>query len=385
MKTNFPFVIAGTFFFPFTALRVFELGVKSAKQSRKWVWEIASSRSFDSAAKNAAPLRTLLAMTLSLSAALVCIAACAVTPQASAPTPSSTTEVTVVMGFIPHVQYAPWYVAEKKGYFAAEGIKVNYNWGFELDGVKLVGANQADFALLGGDQVIQARAQSIPVVYVANWYNAFPIAIFSLKEKNIRVPKDLVGKKVGLPGFYGATYSGWRALLYESGIKESDVQTQDIGFNQIAAVTQGLVDAAAGYSNNEPVQLTLAGKEINVIQVGEYSKLVGIGLVTGEKTLAERPQVVQKVTRAFLRGVQDTINNPGEALAISMQNLPEAGGQNQKTTEAVLNASIKLWQNARVGYVDPAAWASSAKFMKDAGLIKTEIEVTRAYTNQFVP
>lgn len=316
--------------------------------------------------------------------AILFLAACT-SAQTPVPAPSVAIEVTVVMGFVPHVQFAPWYVAEKKGYFAAEGIKLNYNWGFELDGVKLVGANQADFALLGGDQVIQARAQSIPVVYVANWYNAFPIAVFSLKEKNIRTPKDLVGKKVGLPGFYGATYSGWRALLYESGIKESDVQTQDIGFNQIAALTQGLVDAAAGYSNNEPVQLTLAGKEINVIQVGEYSKLVGIGLVASEKTLAERPQVVQKITRAFLRGLQDTMSKPDEALAISLQNLPEAGGQNQKATEAVLNASIKLWQNSRLGYVDPAAWSSSSKFMKDAGLTKTDIDVTKAYTNQFVP
>jgi NitT/TauT family transport system substrate-binding protein len=163
------------------------------------------------------------------------------------------------------------------------------------------------------------------------------------------------------------------------------VQTQDVGFNQIAALTQGLVDAAAGYSNNEPVQLVLAGKEINVIQVSEYSKLVGIGLVTNEKTLAERPQLVQKFTRAFLHGLQDTIKKPDEALAISLQNLPEVGGQNQKTTENVLNASIKLWQNPRVGYVDPAAWSASAKFMKEAGLIKSEIDVTKAYTNQFVP
>ncbi len=301
------------------------------------------------------------------------------------PTPAAQIEISVVMGYIPHVQFAPWFVADKKGYFASEGLKVKYNWGFELDGVKLVGANQADFALLGGDQVIQARAQNIPIVYVANWYNAFPIAVFSLKEKNIQTPKDLVGKKVGLPGFFGATYTGWRAMLYESGIKESDVQTQDIGFNQVAAVTQGLVDAAAGYSNNEPVQLVLAGKQINVIQVGEYSKLVGIGLVTNEKTIAERPQIVQKVVRAFLRGVGDTTSNPQEGLAISVEVIPEAGGQNQKTTEAVLNASIKLWQSQRLGYSDPAAWTASAKFMRDAGLIKNDVDVAKTHTNSFVP
>ena len=289
------------------------------------------------------------------------------------------------MGYIPNVQFAPWYVAQKKGYFTAEGLEVNFQWGFEIDGVKLVGAGKADFALLGGDQVIQARSQDIPLVYVANYYNAFPIVVFSLKDKNITTPKDLIGKKVGLPAFYGATYTGWRALLYGAGIQESQVQTQNIGFTQVAAVTQGTVDAAAGYANNEPVQMILAGKQINVIPVSDYSKLVGIGLVTNEKTLAERPEIIQKLTTALLHGIQDTINHPDEALNITLENLPEAGGQNLKTTQGVLNATIKLMANPHLGYVDPADWAASVKFMKDAGFIKTDLDVTKIYTNQFVP
>lgn len=320
------------------------------------------------------------------------IAACAPAPTplptpTTAPTaPADTlTPVSVVMGYIPNVQFAPWYVAEKKGYFRDAGLKVNYNWGFEIDGVKLVGASKADFALLGGDQVIQARAQDIPLVYVANYYNAFPIAIFSLKDKNITSPKDLIGKKVGLPAFYGATYTGWRALLYGADIKESDVKTQDVGFAQVAAITQGLVDAAAGYSNNEPVQLMLAGKQINVIQVADYSKLVGIGLVTNEKTVAERPEIIQKLTTALIRGIQDTLDNPDAALSITVQSLPEAGGQNLRMSQAVLNATLPLWKNTRIGYVDPADWAASEKFMKDAGFIKNDIDVSRIYTNKFIP
>lgn len=295
------------------------------------------------------------------------------------------TKVSVVMGYIPDVQFAPWFVADKKGYFASAGLKVNFNWGFEIDGVKLVGANKADFALLGGDQVIQARSQDVPLVYVANYYNAFPIAIFSLKEKNIKTPKDLAGKKVGLPAFYGATYTGWRALLYSADVKESDVNTQNIGFTQVAAVTQGVVDAAAGYSNNEPVQLGLQGKDINVIQVGDYSKLVGVGLVTNEKTVAERPLIVQKLVAALLRGIQDTVNNPDDALSITVQSLPEAGGENLKTSQAVLNATIPMWKSEHPGYIDPADWAASAKFMQDADFIKTGIDVSKIYTNKFVP
>lgn len=326
---------------------------------------------------------------LALAALGLALASCAPAP-AAVPTTGPTsagglTEVSVAMGYIPHVQFAPWFVADKKGYFAAAGIKVKYLWGFEIDGIKLVGANQADFALLGGDQVIQARSQNVPLVYVANWYNAFPISVFSLKEKNIKTPKDLVGKRVGLPAFSGATYTGWRALLSAAGIKEDEIKTQDIGFTQVAAVTQGLVDAAAGYSNNEPVQLQVQGKDINVINVWDYSKLVGVGLVTNEKTVAERPQLVQRMVAALLHGIQDTIANPNEALDTSVQNIPEAGGNNLKTTEAVLNASIELWKSPHPGYVDPADWASSAKFMKDAGFIKSDIDVNQAYTNRFVP
>jgi NitT/TauT family transport system substrate-binding protein len=311
-------------------------------------------------------------------------AACATPTPTAAPTlKTSPVEVSVVMGYIPNVQFAPWFVAEQKGYFAAAGIRVKYNWGFEVDGIKLVGANQADFAMLGGDQIIQARAQNIPLVYVANYYNSFPISIFSLKEKNIRTPADLVGKRVGLPAFFGATYTGWRALLYSTGIKETDIQVRDIGFTQVAAVTQGVVDAAAGYSNNEPVQLSNTGKEINVIKIGDYSRLVGVGLATNEKTIAEKPQLVRGMVGALMRGMQDAVNNPAETLDITIAKIPEAG-TDRKMTEAILKSTIELWKSTNYGYVDPAAWASSYKFMRDAGFIQNEFDITKGYTNQFL-
>ncbi len=132
--------------------------------------------------------------------ALLALAACAPT-QAAGNTPNSgtpaLTQVTVAMGYIPNVQFAPYFIAAKKGYFAQEGLQVKFDWGFEVDGVKLVGAKQIEFANVSGDQIIQARAQGIPIVYIANWYNAFPIEVVSLKAKHIVTPQDLVGKRSG--------------------------------------------------------------------------------------------------------------------------------------------------------------------------------------------
>jgi NitT/TauT family transport system substrate-binding protein len=295
------------------------------------------------------------------------------------------TEVTVVMGYVPNIQFAPFFVAESKGYFAKQGIKIKYSWAFETEGIKLVGANQAEFALVGGDQVIQARTQKLPVLYVANYYNAFPISIFSLKEKNIKTPKDLIGKKVALPGYFGATYTGWRALMFSAQIKESDVKTQDVGFAQVAAVTQGIVDAAAGYSNNELVQMKLLGKEINVITVADYIKLVGVGIITSEKFATEKPQVVRAMVSALMSGISETIAKPDDALEMSVRKYPDIGGQNITASKAVLDATLALWQAPRLGFVDGSNWLATANFMKNAGIINQDIDVNLAFTNKFVP
>ncbi len=315
--------------------------------------------------------------------ALVSMAACA---PAAAPTPTAAplTEVTLVMGYVPNIQYAPFYVAQDKGYFAQEGIKVNYNWGFEFDGIKLVGANQAEFAIVTGDQIIQARAQNVPIVYIGNWYNAFPISVVSLADKNVKTPQDLVGKKVGLPGLFGASYTAWRALLYVSNIKEQDVRVENIGFTQVQALSQGTVDAAVAYANNEPVQLQLAGKTINAINTWEYAKLVGNGIATNEATLKNRPQLARGFVRALLRGIQDTLDNPDEALQIAAKHVPEAGGDNLAASKAILQASLPLWKNTRLGETRLADWQAMEQFMREAQFINAPVDVTKAFTNDFI-
>jgi NitT/TauT family transport system substrate-binding protein len=289
------------------------------------------------------------------------------------------------MGYIPNVQYAPFFVADEKGYFAQEGIKVNYNWGFEFDGIKLVGGNQSDFAIVTGDQILQARAQNIPIVYIGNWYNAFPISVVSLAAKDIKTPQDLIGKKVGLPGLFGASYTAWRALLYAANIRESDVTVENIGFTQAQALDQGTVDAAVVYANNEPVQLKLAGKELNAINTWELAKLVGTGVATNEATLKNRPELAKGFVRALLRGVQETINDPAEALEITLKRVPEASGEAAATSRAILDASIPLWINSRLGETRLADWQAMEKFMREAGFIETPVDVNQAFTNDLLP
>lgn len=336
-----------------------------------------------------------LAITLTLLS--LTLLSCAQSPQTAAPaapaaksaatsTPAvsgvSVAKVTLYMGFIPNVQFAPFYVAQEKGYFKDEGIDLQFDYGMENDLLKLLAAGQAQFVVGSGDQVILARAQGLPVVYVMNWYRKFPIAVFSLQP--ITRPQDLVGKKVGIPGPFGATYVGLKGLLYAAKVDEKSVNTPTIGFTQVESLVSRQVDAAVGYSMNEPVQLRQQGQKPSVIEVSQFIDLVANGLITDEKTVRENPDLVRRMVRASLRGLRDTLAQPDAAFETTLKAVPEAA-KTRDAQRATLDAALPFWKSDRLGQSDPTAWQTSAKFMKDVGLIQTDVDVSKAFTNDFVP
>lgn len=302
----------------------------------------------------------------------------------SAGQPAQLRRVSLGVGYIPNVQFAPLYVAQKKGFYAEEGLDVNIEYGFEDDFVALAAQGERDFAVASGDQVILARAQGLPITYVMKWYERFPVALLLGPGQAVSSPAELAGKTIGLPGFFGASYVGWKGLVYAANIDESAVKVEDIGFTQAAAIQQGTVDGAMVYIANEPIQLRNEGLDVSVIEVSDYLNLISNGLVVGDKLLQADPELVQKMTRATLRGLQYTIDTPDEAFKIVREVIPEMTDADAPVQRQVLDASIELWRSQQPGVTDRQAWQNSADFMRDTGLLQTEVNVDQLFTNQFV-
>lgn len=291
----------------------------------------------------------------------------------------------LTLGFIPNIQFAPIYVAIEKGYFLDAGFDVQLEYGNEADAIALIGAGEQTFAVASGEQILLARAQGLPVTYVAAWYGEYPVGVVSLSDHKIRVPENLKGVTVGLPGLYGANYIGFIALLDAAGLTEDDVTMLSIGFNQVEAIVTGQVKSAAIYLANEPVVLRSKGYVVDVVRVADYIQLVSNGLVTNEDTIENNPEMVKAFIGAMLQGIADTAENPIEAYEISkkyVENLTEADTDLQRQ---ILAESIALWQTDRLGYTEPAGWINMQQVLLEMGLLTEPQDLDKAFTNALLP
>lgn len=318
--------------------------------------------------------RILLALIIVLTIALV---ACGGAETA----PDELTTIRLPMGFVADPQYAPFYVAVERGYFAEEGLAIEFDYSFETDGIALVGAGELPLAVASGEQVLLARAEGLPVVYVMQWWQQYPIAVAAPAEAGIRTPADLAGRNVGVPGFFGASYVGLVWLLSANGMTLDDIDANEIGFNQVESLLTGQSEAVVVYINNEPVQLRQRGEAIDVIAVADYADLVANGILTNEETITENPELVQGFINAFTRGLRDTLADPDAAYEISKEYVEGL----DDSRKGVLEASLPLWGAEPLGRMDPASWMETQDLLIEMGLLSAPLpNLNETYTNEFV-
>jgi len=292
------------------------------------------------------------------------------------------------VGYIPNVQFAPLYMAIEKGFYREEGLEVEMDYNMETDSVALVGAGELQFAVVSGEQVLLGRAQGLPVVYVMAWYRDYPVGVAAKKEAGIRAPEDLRGKRIGIPGLYGASYIGLKALLNAGGLEEKDVHLDSIGYTQVESLADGLDEAVVIYVSNEPIKLRAEGYEVDVMVVSDHLSLVGNGLITNGNMLQEQPETVRAMLRATSKGIAYAASHPEEAFEICfkyVENLKNLTEEEQEVQRQVLKASIGMWQLQPVGYSDGQAWQNMQDLLLQMGLLEQALDLEVAFSNAYLP
>ncbi len=289
-------------------------------------------------------------------------------------------KLTVGLGYIPSVQFAPFYLAQQAGYYAEAGLEVEFQNKIDPDLITLVGQGAIDVGLGDGTSVIPAVSQGIPIRYVATIYGRFPNIVFAKASSGITTAADLKGRKVGIPGRYGSGWIMLQALLGSAGLTTEDVEIVEYpDYTQRAAVAQGAVDAATGFANNEPVQLELDGEPVVVLRIDDITPLPGPGLITGTGTLDTKVAAISAFVKATLRAMDEITLDPQVGLDAAIAAVPDLASA-RAAQLAILDATIESWKGSvqaayGLGAIDRAGWLASIEYLTTLDLVPNPVTV----------
>ncbi|UFU08286.1 ABC transporter substrate-binding protein [Ruania halotolerans] len=293
--------------------------------------------------------------------------------------------LTIGLTYVPNVQFAPFYRAEQEGYFDEAGVDVtlrHHGESEDLFGALTDGTEQVVVA--GGDEMMQARDQGVPVVSIATLYTSYPVALIVPTDSEIESPADLAGRTVGVPGPFGETYFGLLAMLAQADLTEADVTIEHIGFTQQSALSEGHVDAVMGYQNNDIPQFAATGLDVRAVPIGDVP-LVGIGLGTTEDLTTTETEALRGVVSAVERAVADIVADPSLGVHAAIEEIPgTVDAEQEAIMRATMEATVPLYGEPGPGWGSHTGpWREMSAFLAEAGLTETTVPADEAYNDAF--
>jgi NitT/TauT family transport system substrate-binding protein/putative hydroxymethylpyrimidine transport system substrate-binding protein len=251
--------------------------------------------------------------------------------------PGAPKGATLVLDFQPNAVHSGIYAAKANDSFKDEGIDLQIQEpSSTADSAKLLETGRADFAVMDINDFGIARERGLDVVAIAAIVQRPLAAVIARDPDEIQTPADLDGKTIGVTGV-PSDDAVLDTVLRSGGVDPSDVHRVTIGFNAVADLAAGKIDAATAFWNAEGVQLQQMGipiREFRVDQFGapRYPELV---VATSRRSCAgARPFVA-----ALRRGYVALGNNADDALDALLEAVPDADPNSQEgQLEALVRA-----------------------------------------------
>ena len=284
-------------------------------------------------------------------------------------------------------QFAGFIVAADKGYYKEEGVDMDLRpAGPDLKPAITVATGTDTFGVGHPNQVIAARSNEVPLVMIMQFGQKSATTYVSRKEKGIARVQDMPGKSVGL--WFGGDEHEFLAMLDAAGVDQSEVNVISQGFT-IVNWLRGEYDVMQVTRYNELNLVHYEGigpDQLNFLDPEDYGvALISGGVFAHEKTVAERPEVVQGFVNATLRGWQEAFADPKAAAEIVLKynsELDLPGQIDQIESMRSLSCAGPTLEG-KFGYSDRTAWEVSQNVLLGAKLLESAVDLDQAYTNKF--
>jgi len=283
-------------------------------------------------------------------------------------------KVTVQLKWVPQAQFAGYYVAAAKGYYKAEGLDVTIKpGGPDISPVQVIAGNNADVIVNWMPDALAAREAGVPLVNIAQVFNRSGLMLTCKKSSGVTSPKDLKGKTLGV-WFGGNEYPflNWMAKL---GLKpDVDIKVLKQGFN-VDPLLQNQAACVSTMVYNEYWQIIDAGIKESDLTTFFYEDQGAASLEDGlyvmESKLKDPAFVARmgKFLRATFKGWNDAVKNPEEAAKIVVANDMSGSATVAVQKRQMENVAklISTANTAKMGYLEPAAYARTVKVLMSGG------------------
>ena len=237
-------------------------------------------------------------------------------------------KVTLLLNWYVYSEHAPFFMGKEKGYYEAEGIDLDIQEGRgSAVSIQAVAANSATFGYVDVPTMIRAATKGAPVKAVGVALQLSPMSVMGLAEKNIKTPKDIIGKTVAMtPG--DSMSQIWPLFLKKTGLQEGQYKVvSGDGQTKLNAVINGQADLLLGYVMDQNIKIQDATKKpVTVIRFADYGiTMVSSGLIAHKDTLANKADLVRRFMRATTRAFEETVKNPEVAIDAMLKANAKAG------------------------------------------------------------
>lgn len=245
--------------------------------------------------------------------------------------PGASDEATVVLDFTPNAVHAGLYAGLANGDYERRGIDLEIREpSATTDGPKLLAAGRAEFAILDIHDLAIARERGLELVGIGAIVQRPLAAVIAADPERVRRPADLAGGTVGVTGL-PSDDAVLESVLEADGADADEVETVTIGFDSIAALSAGRLDAATAFWNAEGVALRRLGVETREFRVDafgapRYPELV---IATSAQTVTERPELVESMVAATAAGYSAVLDDPDRALEQLLAAVPALDAEEQ--------------------------------------------------------
>ena len=285
--------------------------------------------------------------------------------------------------WLAQAEHGGFYQAVAEGTYRRHGLDVTIRMGGpQVNGLQLLAAGRIDVAMGDGLQVLAAVEQNVPVVAIGATFQKNPTVIIA--HPGVARLQDLKGRPIAIGAASNNTFWPWLKQRYGF----TDDQKRPYAFS----VQPFLADpklAQQGFVTSEPFSIEKAGVKPAVFLLANlgyppYSQ----ALIVTRDTLEKRRDVLARFLRASAEGWKSYLANPAPGNALIRKDNPQmseellAYGWRKMKDFALVDAGEAMKSGLLT--MTEARWDATVDFLKGAGLARTGVDYSRAWTLELV-